>query len=393
VAAVRHPSLILAAALAIAAPVLATLPQPVAMAAPMTLGEPAWDPAAGVLSLPVGGPVAWVVRTAGSEVVVEILDARLRRSLDRKVATRFGAVGLSLRSVSGVVPRVRLSFRWPVGLRPDLVVQEGPGVLILKPGVRRAGEAELETLPGRVGDARPLLRTPPPQVEPTPGPSLLTVAQPEMTLPADGDDSSRKAVRRDKASSSRVRPRSMAVLFLEQVETLDQRARGLHVGYPLGLSQAWLEHWWTPWLGSSFSWRQLGWTARGPEGLIQRQDDRIQAGAGARWVPFDGLDAQVWAGLAARQSVVLPEPPRSSFDPSLGVVVQVLPLAPVTLRVHGQAYGPAADGSLPYRAGADLLIDAGPTVWTFGYDHDEGPTPGGQQTILGALRLGVGWSW
>ncbi|MEB3203104.1 MAG: hypothetical protein VKP57_00220 [Candidatus Sericytochromatia bacterium] len=392
-AAVRHPSLILAALAAVAVPVLATLPQPAAMAAPMTLGEPVWDPAAGILSLPVGGPVAWVVRASGPEVVVEILDARLRRALDRKVATRFGAVGLSLRSVSGVVPRVRLAFRWPFGLRPDLVVQEGPGVLILKPGIRRAGEAELETLPGRVSEDRPLLRTPQPVAEATTEPARLPVALPEVKPSADVEDPARKGVRRDKPAAARVRPRSLAVVFLEQVETLDQRARGLHVGYPLGLSQAWLEHWWTPWLGTSFSWRQLGWTARGPEGLVQRQDDRIQAGAGARWMPFGGLDAQVWAGLAARQSVVLPEPPRSSFDPSLGVVLQVLPLAPVTLRVHGQAYGPAADGSLPYRAGADLLIDAGPAVWSFGYDHDEGPTPGGQQTILGALRLGVGWSW
>ncbi|MEB3237592.1 MAG: hypothetical protein VKO64_08205 [Candidatus Sericytochromatia bacterium] len=392
-AALRHPSLILAGLIALAVPMLALVPQPVALAAPMTIGEPAWDPVAGVVTVPVGGPVAWVQRTNGPEVVVELLDARLRRPLDRKVATSFGALGLSARAVPGVVPRVRLAFRWPAGVRPDLVVQEGPGVLILKPGVRRAGEAELETLPGSVGEARPVLRTPDPRPSGLSETNQRPVAVAGTPEPTEDSGTRRPGIRHASPNPGRLRPRSVAVLFLEQVETLDQRANGLQAGYPFGPSQAWIEHWWTPWLGTSLSWRQLSWTARGPAGLVQRQDDRIQAGVGARWALQDWIDLQLWGAAAARQSVVVPEPPRSSVDPSLGAVVQVLPLAPVTLRLHGQAFVPGADGGLPYRAGADLLFEAGPTLWSFGYDHDEGPTPGGQQTILGALRLGLGWTW
>lgn len=346
----------------------------------MTLGEPSWDPAAGVLVVPVGGRVAWVVRSAGSEIIVEILDARVRKSGSMKVPAAFGAIGIAVRPTGGVVPRVQLAFRWPSGLRPDLAVQEGPGVLLLKPGIRRGGEAELESLPQSVTGERPVLRTPEPRV--TASPTALPLAA--VSLPASQPP---------EAPATRERPRSLLLLHVEQVETLDSRTAGLQAGYPVGLSQAWIEHWWGNWLGTGLSWRQLGWTSRGPAGLLQRQEDRIQAGVGGRWAPASWVDVQGWGWVAARQSVVVPEPPRSGVDPSLGLVVQLLPLSPVTLRLHLQGYAPGPDGTLPWRGGGDFLFDAGPTMWSFGYDHDEGPSPGGQQTVLGSLRLGVGWSW
>jgi len=203
------------------------------------------------------------------------------------------------------------------------------------------------------------------------------------------------AVRAAPAAAGPVLPKSLgsrpyALLTFQQVEASENiPGKRLH-GFPTGPAGLEVQHWLWDFVGLGLEARYLSWTGKGDISL-NRQEALVVVRAGAR-LPIPLAEPDLHVAGVQRYEVA---PTHTGIDTpalALGGGVRFLVVDGLSLRLWGQLFPFGLGADQVWRAGASVLVDAGPALLSLGYTHDDKAVLGGKAVYEGAV-VGAGIQW
>ncbi len=378
-----------------------------AHALPITVTTVTYDDARRRLTLDVTGQAEIRARQVDRRILLEIPDSRLRgRTFSPPVDSR-RVRAILVSEVAGRPPFVRIELALAPGIEPILSIQQSGGriYVTLADPPPAEGERDLEHLPqapgpdlpplaDRGGRARPQPRpvdvpaglprvapslrpiavaTPPPAPTIPGTPLEVRAAPPRMTVPERGPGT-----------------RSFGLLSLHQVEAAENVPGKRLQGFPTGPASLEVQHWIWNVVGVGFEARYLAWTGKGDLSL-DRQDALVVVRAGGR-LPLPLFEPELYLAGAQRYEVASTHTGLDSPAFALGGGFRFQPAEAIGLRLWGQLFPFGIGADQVWRAGATFLVDAGPALFSLGYNHDDITVVGGKKTY-GAAVVGAGIQW